>query len=180
MVKAWFNGMGWPGKYANSEVCRESFSKLLDDFHYMYKNHTAASYTWEDHEGRFFNITQVVSGNYADTFYYCFTFISEQHEYAVQQYASFVDDDDIYISFLFNMLGESIMIREYSYDLIDFGKDGPLEDFEKYTTSLAGIFSKLLYFESTAAMPLNNLVVTPQNKDKALIRDKQGHNLTVG
>ena len=69
------------------------------------------------------------------------------------------------------MLGESIMIREYSYDLIDYGKDGPLEDFEKYTTSLAGIFSKLLYFESTAAYPLENLVVTPENKDKVLITD---------
>mmetsp|Transcript_16610 Transcript_16610/g.28296 ORF Transcript_16610/g.28296 Transcript_16610/m.28296 type:complete len:99 (-) Transcript_16610:1177-1473(-) len=42
-VEAFFDGMDWPTKYDNSEACFLTFSAFLNDFHFMYNNHTTAT-----------------------------------------------------------------------------------------------------------------------------------------
>jgi len=63
--------MDWVNKYPNAETCRLVFSEFLDQFHYMYNNHTQVGLGMSQ---RAFNITGVISNNFAQTFYYCFLF----------------------------------------------------------------------------------------------------------
>jgi hypothetical protein len=58
-----------------------------------------------------------------------------------------VDNNDRFTSFLFNLLAKSIVVREYSYDLIDYSESG---DWVAYTRSLAGIINSFIYFDSSA------------------------------
>jgi hypothetical protein len=84
----------------------------------------------------------------------------------VIQEASFIDDNDKYTSFLFNLLAESIQIREYSYDLIDYSEAG---NWVSYTQSLAGIISSMIYFESSTAAafkPNSDGALSPYYEDK--------------
>jgi len=66
---------------------------------------------------------------------------------------------------LFNILAESIAIREYSYDLIDYSED---EDWVSYTQSLAGIISSMIYFDSStaASFKANEDPFSPYYEDK--------------
>jgi hypothetical protein len=66
----------------------------------------------------------------------------------------FVDKQDLRTSFLFNLLAQSIIIRTYSYDLLDYSEEGE-EDWIEYTYSLAGIISNMIYFSSTTTKGLN-------------------------
>jgi len=76
-----------------------------------------------------------------------------------------VDDNDKYTSFLFNLLAESIQIREYSYDLIDYSE---VKDYVSYTQSLAGIISSMIYFDSSTAASFrpNDDIASPYFEDK--------------
>ena len=55
-----------------------------------------------------FNITNIVSGSYAQTMYECYNLERQIQSGFVVQEESFVDDNDKYTSFLFNLLAESI------------------------------------------------------------------------
>lgn len=66
----------------------------------------------------------------------------------------FVDDSDKRTSFLFNLLANSIIIRSYSYDLLDHSEEG-YRNIVEYTRSAAGIIRSIIYFTSTEAAGLN-------------------------
>jgi len=144
MVDGFWDGMNWATKYDNAETCRLSLAALMDDFHFMYKNHT----TTIGMEERFFNVTNVVSNNYAETFYQCFVLMQQIHQQAVANDAKFVDANDKFTSFLFNLLAKSIVVREYSFDLLDASAAG---DWAAYTKAMAGILESMIYFDSSAA-----------------------------
>ena len=163
MADAFFIGMGWPGLYKNADGCKDAVSDLLDDFFFLRKNHTGALTQIE----RVFNVTAMVSNSYRNTMYECFNLHQQIQESFVVQTDSFVDDNDLYTSFLFNLLAESIQIREYSYDLIDYSAAG---DFVSYTQSFAGIIGSTIYFKSSTASSLD-----PNDDDSSpYIQDKSG------
>ena len=89
----------------------------------------------------------------ADTINECYKF----EQQAILEYLTnniFVDDSDRMTSFLFNLLANSILIRTYSYDLLDYSEEGYL-DIVEYTRSLAGIIRSIIYFTSTEAAGLD-------------------------
>ena len=106
MLEAFFEGMNLAIKYDNAQVCMLAFTSLMDDFYFMNINHTTAL----NQEERFMNVTGVVANNYAETFYQCFVFSTQIQEEAVNRFATFVDGNDVFTSFLFNLLSNSIVI----------------------------------------------------------------------
>lgn len=78
-----------------------------------------------------------------------------------------MDDNDKFTSFLFNLLSESIVLREYSYDLLDFSETG---DWVPYTRSLAGIIRSIIYFESSSSYLDPNI-----DPDSPYYTDKKGN-----
>jgi hypothetical protein len=147
LVKGFFDGAQMPSKYDNADSCRIAFSAMMDDFYFMNINHTT-SLNWEE---RFFNVTGVLSLNYAETMYQCFVMLQQIQEVAVVQQESFVDQNDFVTSFLFNLLAQSIVVRQYSYNLITYSES---EDWESYVRTLGAILAALIYFDSTAS-PFN-------------------------
>lgn len=76
MTEKFFEGMQFQN-YKYSTPCREDFSLLMNDFYFMYKNHTLNVETddilkWE---GRIMNITGVFAKPFAKTFLSCYKFI---------------------------------------------------------------------------------------------------------
>lgn len=132
MLEAFFDGMNWPARYQNAENCRVAYSFLMDDFHYMYNNHTTAV----NNEERFFNVTGVVANNFAETFYQCFILLQQIQEGFIDQEATFIDTDDKYTSFLFNLLAQSIVIREYGYEMLDASES---QDYVLYARAVGGV-----------------------------------------
>ena len=85
----------------------------------MWYNHTRVGLGVAD---RMFNVTGVISGPFAQTFYQCFVFEKQVQETAVSQFASFLDINDMMTSALFNLFARSIDLRTYGYDLIEFSE----------------------------------------------------------
>jgi hypothetical protein len=52
------------------------------------------------------------------------------------------------------LLANSILIREYSYDLLDYGAQGTAVDSVEYSFSMAAIIYNLIYFTSTTTKSL--------------------------
>lgn len=92
---------------------------LLDDFYFLEVNRTATS-TGLAYEGQFLFISQIVSTSFRDTYYNCFLFMKQVEEKAKTDNMKFVDDEDRFTSFLFNMLSNSFDIRSNSELLIKY------------------------------------------------------------
>ena len=52
-----------------------------------------------------------MSTSYKDTMYHCFLFMKQVQSKAVIDNNKFIDDEDRFTSFLFNLLGNSLSIR---------------------------------------------------------------------
>lgn len=59
-------------------------------------------------------------------------------------FTRFIDFPSFLTSFLFNLLEKSIALRDFAYDLIDYEY---MEDWVRYSRSLAGIFRSVIYFD---------------------------------
>jgi hypothetical protein len=153
--------MGWPALYENGDGCRLAIGEFFDDFHKLKLNVTSTEYQMDI----IFNVTAIISGSYAKTIYECYNMERQIQAGFVIQEESFVDENDKYTSFLFNLLAESIAIREYSYDLIDFSEQN---EYVSYTQSFAGIISSMIYFDSSTAASLlaNEDPFSPYYEDK--------------
>lgn len=150
ILDAFWDGMGWKSLYPNADGCRVAVSSFFNDFYFLDQNHTA---TADNQVEQLFNITGIVSTSMADTINECYKF----EQQAVLDYYSnniFVDEADFRTSFLFNLLAQSIIIRSYSYDLLDYSEEG-YRDVVEYSRSLGGVISNIIYFTSTTAQGLN-------------------------
>lgn len=65
--------------------CRSHFSALMDDFYFLYVNHTTATLDQVGLEERVFNVTGIISGPYQETIQYCTYFSSSLQEKYLQQ-----------------------------------------------------------------------------------------------
>ena len=112
-----------------------------------------------------------MSTSMTNTINECYKF----EQQAILQYLSnniFVDDSDFRTSFLFNLLAQSIIIRSYSYDLLDYSEEG-YRDVVEYTRSLGGIIRSIIYFTSTTAAGLNYF--TLNEDDSPYYVDEKGN-----
>jgi hypothetical protein len=119
IVEALWGGLQWESRYKEfAEDCRIAAGELLDDFYYLKVNATSTELKTDV----VFNTTAILSGSYAKTMYTCYNLERDiQAEFKLND-LTFIDDNDKYTSFLFNLLANSIDIRTYSYDLIDFSE----------------------------------------------------------
>jgi hypothetical protein len=67
-------------------------------------------------------------------------------------YNSFPGDEERFISFLFNMLENSIAIRSNSEKLIAYSESG---DWENYAKALGTMIKDLIYFKFDSSSALN-------------------------
>ena len=73
LFEAFWTGMQFESKYDNGEQCRLSMSSYFDSFYTFHATHIGD--TSGDQEARFFTLTQIVAGPFADSLYHCFLFM---------------------------------------------------------------------------------------------------------
>jgi hypothetical protein len=96
--------------------------------------------------------SQVISTEGADSLYYCYLFASSVESVVNKRLDTFVDFSDLYTSFLFNMLSNSLQIKTIATNINTYS------DAKKWP-ELSGEIAKLiritLDFESSNAAALN-------------------------
>ena len=104
----------------------------------MEQNRTGTAATVDDSpfEGQMLFISNVVSNEYRDTLYDCFGMSLQIYALAKTDWITFPDDEEIFISFLFNMLEHSFEIRKNSEDMIIYGDNA---DFINYAKSAGAL-----------------------------------------
>ena len=150
MLDGFWSGMQFSSRYDNAQNCSGAIKAYFDDFHALQIVHETTEDDWEP---ILYEITRIISGSFADLFYNCFFMLQQIQEIAVDNDNAFIDDNDRYTSFLFNLLAKSIEIRQYSYELLYYTREGQ-EDWAAYVESLAGVIKCIIYFESSASSPL--------------------------
>jgi len=71
--------------------------------------------TWND---PFFAITFSLGSPVNDAWFYCYQWFTNFYDVYYTKYDNFVDFGDLYLSFIFNLLGNSLQIRKKTKDMI--------------------------------------------------------------
>jgi hypothetical protein len=91
-------------------------------------------------------ISEILAG--ADMYYYCTLAGNQVVEFNEEHWAEFVDINDIYTSFLFNLLEESLSIKAISEDLSEYEE---AQNWVDFYSSFAKLVFYILDFESATA-----------------------------
>jgi hypothetical protein len=88
-----------------SAECIDSTTELLDDLFLLYTNRTTDGATW--YEQMFF-MGYSTSEHFGPYVYNCYLFWADVKDYIKTRKETFIDFSDVYTSFLFNLLAESL------------------------------------------------------------------------
>jgi len=72
-------------------------------------------YTWEE---PFRQVTGTLGNEFNDSWYMCYQFYTDFKTLQLTKFDSFVDAQDIYLSFIFNLLGSAIQIKNAAQAMI--------------------------------------------------------------
>lgn len=95
-----------------------------------------------------FNVTGVVGGPFATSLYQCYLFMDDFEDYTKTRMSQFKDFIDIYTSFLFNLLSQSLQLKSYADNIAKYETQGNMYS---YAETLAKIIRTVLDFESSEA-----------------------------
>ena len=154
MMDNFLTGLNSSNRYTREPACVASVKNLMDSFFDMEVNRTAPVPTDGDDrvEGEMLFIAKVISESYRDTIYNCFAMSLQIYAKAKVDYESFPNDEERFISFLFNMLEHSFEIRKHTEDLITYGETS---DYINYAKALGSLTQDLIFFTyDSAAAPL--------------------------
>lgn len=135
----------WTGynmqSYNYATTCLDNFNSFMDVFH-RWKLTADRQKTYTDLWNLFFN----TAGNDAnETWYYCYLYYDDVKETYKTKWANFNDFGDIYLSFIFNMLQNSLNIKSQTENMI---ASYELHDTEKFVQALGSVLRSILDFDS--------------------------------
>jgi len=99
-------------------------------------------------------LSQVVSTNYREAFKGCFELTVQVVAKAKADWDAYPDNEERFLSFLFNLLENSLNIRSNSENLILYGEALDWVNYAKYFGSLV---RDLIYFKFEVGSPLGDL-----------------------
>ncbi|CDW77793.1 UNKNOWN [Stylonychia lemnae] len=148
-------------KYTSSAVCFQNTYSLLNDLFYLHQNitgYTISSVAYSNGVRQVsmvsFNVSNIISRNFANTFSNCYTMTANFQSQTAVWLDSFVDFSDVYTSFLFNLLSQSLKIRSLSTNI---QTSQTSKDWVTFSKSIAQLFSIIFDFESSNAANLDGL-----------------------
>lgn len=110
-LRAFQSGLKLSSYFDFSTDCVSSMQALLDDIFYFHQNITNPTVT---KNGIAFNITNFLGKNFADSLYKCYLFQTSVNTFLKARFARFLNFEDVFFSFTFNMLAQSLSIKTYS------------------------------------------------------------------
>lgn len=113
-LNAFFTGYNMYS-YNQADTCEEYFGEFLNAFHQMNLNVTRLrNYTDP------YNLAFEVAGNeFNEAWFNCYRFYVDFRTDYKERFAEFNDFGDLYLSFIFNMLSNSLTIRTQTNNMIE-------------------------------------------------------------
>lgn len=128
-------------EYAFSENCQESFTELMDQLYEFNLNMTRRKSAVDP----YYLTMKVIGDEMNDSWYYCYQFGDAVYDDYATNAENFVDFGDVYLSWIFNMLTNSLNIKISTENMIEANEE---HDTEAWVKNLAAILRACLYFES--------------------------------
>lgn len=100
-----------------SNECISSSSYTLDDVYWVHDNATLGYDNGYNYTDISFNVSEIIGGNFASGVFNCYLFYNSMDEVVAYRYSQFADFTDVYTSFLFNLLANSLQIKNLAVDL---------------------------------------------------------------
>lgn len=113
----------------------------MDEIHEFHLNMTRR-FSWVD---PYFLVGSIFGNEFNDSWFYCYQFYNDVKTVYVTKAENFVDAGDIYLSLLFNLLANSLHIKNASENMIE-ALD--LYDTEAFIYNLASICRIVADFDS--------------------------------
>ena len=99
------NGLKLTNYYDYSTDCQKYTVLFLDDLFYYHNNRSVVNADWNH---QMYNISGIIGGNFNNMLYKCYLFKTSVDQVTTQRMNAFVDTEDIYTSFLFKLLSNSL------------------------------------------------------------------------
>lgn len=145
-----------------STECTSQVFNLISQVYYVYKNGTC-NVPQYDIRKMIYYTSQVIATEGSNSFYNCYLFSASVEKVVTTRLNTFMDFPDLYTSFLFNLLSNSLQIKTIATRIKTFsdGNNKP----ELYG-ELAKLIRITLDFESSNAAALKNESEAAQNNFK--------------
>lgn len=142
--------------YANE--CLEEGGKFMDAFHEW-----SLISTRRKKEVELWDLFFIVLGtDFNESWYRCFLFYDDFTTTYLKKWAEFNDFGDIYLSFIFNMLSNSLNIKSQTENMIGSYAE---HDTVVFTRSLASILKSVVDFDSYTSVAGSNSDYTPNTAE---------------
>lgn len=123
----------------------------------------------------YYLVTHTIGEELNDSWFYCYKFGYEIYEEYAEKAENFVDFGDVYLSFIFNLLSNSLNIKKATEEMIDARKTF---DTKLFIENLAKICRITFDFNSyqTVAGSIQTLVTKPEDFFSSYVPRKTGYN----
>ena len=141
--------------YAFAAECLQYTTATLDRL-YEFNLNMTRRYNWNE---PFFLITDTVGGPFNDAWFYCYQYYVDFKLVYVTKFENFVDFGDLYLSFIFNLLGNSLQIKQQTEKMIESNER---HDMVPYFQALGALMRMMLDFNSykTAGASLSDYAMS--------------------
>lgn len=149
--------------YAFADECLQYSTESLDRL-YEFNLNMTRRFSWNE---PFFLVTNSAGGPVNDGWFYCYQYYSDFKLVYKTKYDNFVDFGDMYLSFIFNLLGNSLQIKQQTEDMIEASQR---HDTVTYFQSFGSLLRMVMDFNSykTAGQSLLHYATNAAKKDVGL------------
>lgn len=144
-------GLKLPSFFAYSDECITNVQNALSQVWYVYNN-GSCNVPEYDIRNMIYYTSQVISYEVANAYYYCYLFSSSVDSVVNKRLDTFVDFSDLYTSFLFNMLSNSLQIKTIATNINTYSN---ALRWPELSGEVAKLIRILMDFESSNAAALN-------------------------
>jgi len=116
--------------YAFAEECQESGTEFMDQLYEFNLNMTRRKSTIDP----YYLIVHILGNEMNDSWFYCYQWGNDIYEVYQTKADNFVDFGDVYLSFIFNLLSNSLNIKTSTENMIDAREE---HDTSKFIKNLA-------------------------------------------
>lgn len=144
-------GLKLPSFFEYSDECITNVQNALSQVWYVYKN-GSCNVPEYDIRKMIYYTSQVISNEVANSYYYCYLFSASVDSVVNKRLDTFVDFSDLYTSFLFNMLSNSLQIKTIATNINTYSD---ASRWPELSGEVAKLIRIMMDFESSNAAALN-------------------------
>lgn len=145
--------------YAFADECLQYSTASLSQL-YAFNQNMTRRYSWAD---PFFTVTYALGSPINDCWFYCYQWWTDFRDVYYTKYENFVDFGDLYLSFIFNLLGNSLQLRNKTKKMVTASDR---HDMDLFYNALGATIRMTVDFNSykTVGLAKDEFVVLAANK----------------